>query len=158
MTRSNQRQIPLSAETKPPAGSPRGGATYVSKLRAVDRLSGDILSKVETSLRENPAGVLNASCLPREVEDRQAYFFEKISHARGILGDLAELLKLGSAASDDRELLKAELAMLFALVQSYQPEHIQESGWNPSEDIRAAVHEKLESLTLDIINLRERLK
>ncbi len=160
MTRLSQPPMHLSGETKLQPDLRRGGISYASKLRAVDRLASDIVSKVETTLTENPGVILNRSStnLPREVEDRQAYFLEKVSHVRRILSDLAELLELTSAAADDRELLKGELAMLFVLIQSYRPEYMSESGWHPSHDVRTAVEEKVESLSLDIINLRERLK
>jgi hypothetical protein len=135
-------------------------SVHAGKLQSVDRLSTDILSRLATVLQDDPASVVNprSAMLPREVEDGQAYFLQKVSHARQTLHELADLLQLSSATAAPRELISTELMILFVLLESYRPERILESGWKLSEETQVAIREKIESLRLDVINIRERLK
>jgi hypothetical protein len=96
--------------------------------------------------------------LPREIEDSQAYFLQKIQHARNTLGELDVLLQLAHETIDVRELIRMELVMFFVLIENYRPERILESGWKPDEGTQRVIREKIESLGLDVLNVRERLK
>jgi hypothetical protein len=120
----------------------------------------DILSRFARMLQEDPASIVNprSAMLPREIEDSQAYFLQKITHASQTLRELADLLQIPSATPDRRELVSTELMILFVLMESYQPERILESGWRLTEETQAGIRDKIESLRLDVINIRERLK
>jgi hypothetical protein len=130
------------------------------KLDAVEWLAIDMLSRIEKTVQENPAAVVDKrlTMLPRELEDGQAYFLQKIAHARTTLAELSRLLQAKAENSDLRERISVELMVIFVLVESYRPERMLELGWNPGEEIRQAVRDRIESLGLDVINIRERLK
>jgi hypothetical protein len=159
-SRPQNQPLPARAATSnnPPEKSAFGGR--VGKLQSVDRLGTDILSRLATMLQEDPASIVNprSAMLPREVEDGQAYFLQKVVHARQTLRELADLLALTPGTLDRRELISTELMILFVLMESYRPERISESGWKLDEDTQARIREKIESLRLDVINIRERLK
>jgi hypothetical protein len=149
--------------TAAPSHNPPGksaASVHVGKLQSVDRLSMDILSRFARMLQEDPASIVNprSAMLPREIEDSQAYFLQKITHASQTLRELADLLQIPSATPDRRELVSTELMILFVLMESYQPERILESGWRLTEETQAGIRDKIESLRLDVINIRERLK
>jgi hypothetical protein len=120
----------------------------------------DILSRIEQLLHDDPAAIVDkqSGMLPREVEDSQAYFLQKIHHARTTLQELAALLQLTPEALDARALISTELMVLFVLIDSYRPERILESRWKAGEETQNVIREKIESLGLDVINMRERLK
>lgn len=148
-------------EATPKAVSPKPpNHACAYKLAAVQRLATDILSHIEQLLHDDPAAIVSrqSGTLPREIEDKQTYFLQKIQHARNTLQELADLLELTSEKVDDRELISTELMMLFVLIENYRPERILESGWTPSEEGQHTIREKVESLGLDVINMRERLK
>lgn len=146
--------IPKPASAKPP------NHVYAHKLEAAQRLATDILSRIERILHDDPAAIVGkqSGMLPREIEDIQTYFLQKIQHARNTLQELADLLQLTSEKVNDRELISTELMVLFVLIENYRPEHILESGWNPAEEVQHTIRKKVESLGLDVINMRERLK
>lgn len=133
---------------------------YAHKLEAVKQMTTDILSRIENLLHDDPAAIVGkrSGTLPREIEENQAYFLQKIRHVHGTLHELAELLRLTPEKPDSRELVITELMLLFVLIESYRPERILESGWKPSDEIQSAILGKIESIGLDIINMRERLK
>jgi hypothetical protein len=137
----------------PPEKSAVGG--HAGKLQSVDRLGTDILSRLATMLQDDPASIVNprSVMLPREIEDGQAYFLQKVAHARQTLRELADLLQLSPGT-----LVRTELMILFVRMESYRPERISESGWKLGEETQARIREKIESLRLDVINIRERLK
>jgi hypothetical protein len=146
--------IPKAVQPKPP----NHACAY--KLEAVQRLATDILSRIEQLLHDRPTAIVSrqSGMLPREIEDKQTYFLQKIQHARATLQEFADLLRLTSEKVDDRELISTELMVLFVLIENYRPERILESGWNPREEVQQTIREKLESLGLDVIHMRERLK
>ena len=130
------------------------------KLDVAQRLATDILSRIEKVLHDDPAAILGKQpgMLPREIEDIQTYFLQKIQHARNTLRELADLLQLTSERLDESERISMELMVLFVLIENYRPERISESGWKPAEQVQQTLREKVESLGLDVINMRERLK
>jgi len=159
MSRTAGKLEDTEAIRKPVSAKPPNHAC-VYKLGAVQRLVTDILSRIEQLLHDQPTAVVSrqSGMLPREIEDRQTYFLHKIQHARDTLQELADLFQVTSEKVDDRELISMELIVLFVLIENYRPERILESGWNPTEEVQHAIREKLESLGLDVINMRERLK
>jgi len=156
--RTLKRPTPTTAAERPPANP--ASAAYMRKLDAVEWLAMDILSRIEKTVQENPAAVVDKrlTMLPRELEDSQAYFLQKIAHARTTLAELSRLLQTKSENSDLRERISVELMVVFVLVESYRPERMLELGWNPGEEVHQAVRDQIESLGLDVINIRERLK
>jgi len=160
VTRSNQRSIEPQGSARPSAERERAEVAYARRLQAVERLATDLLSSIETAIKENPSAVAEGrgTVLPREIEDRQAYFLQKTSQARIAIADLSNLLGVRSEAFDYRELISAELLMLFALIEACRPERMIELGWHPDKNARQAVAATLESLGLSIINMRERLR
>jgi len=159
MTRKAGKLQDTEAIRKPVSAKPLNHAC-VYKLGAVQRLATDILSRIEQLLHDHPTAIVSrqSGMLPREIEDRQTYFLHKIQHARDTLQELVDLLQVTSEKVDDRELISMELMVLFVLIENYRPERILESGWSPTEEVQHAIREKLESLGLDVINMRERLK
>jgi hypothetical protein len=133
---------------------------YMRKLDAIEWLAMDVLSRIERTLQENPAVVVDrqSTMLSREVEDTQLYFLQKIAHARTILSELKGLVQTKSDVRDLREQISIELMVLFVLIESYRPDRLLESGWNPGQGIQETLRERIELLGLDIINMRERLK
>jgi len=133
---------------------------YVRKLRAIDRLAMEIVSRVEKTLQETPKAILDkqSTMLPAELEDSQAYFLQKIAHARDTLQELSGLLPANPQGLDLREEITVELMILFVLIENYRPERMAESGFTTDEQMRRAIHNRIESLSLDLINMRERLK
>jgi hypothetical protein len=126
----------------------------------VQQIAKEILFRVEQVLRDDPAAVLakQSAMLPRELEDSQVYFLQKIEHVRQTVGELQDLLQLAPVSLDIRERVATELMLFFVLIESYRPERMVESGWRPNDEIERILREKIESLSLDIINVRERLK
>jgi hypothetical protein len=120
----------------------------------------EILSRIEQLLREDPATIVDkqSGMLPREIEDAQSYFLEKTQHARVTLQKIASSLQLPPEKPDARELVSTGLMVLYVLVESYRTERILELGGKPSEETQNAIRESIESLGLDVINMRERLK
>jgi hypothetical protein len=135
-------------------------SAYMRKLDAIEWLAMDLLSRIERTLQENPAVVADrqSTMLPREVEDSQLYFLQKIAHARTMLSELKGLVQTKSEALDLREQISIELMVLFVLIEGYRPQRLLESGWNPDQGIQETLRERIELLGLDIINMRERLK
>jgi hypothetical protein len=133
---------------------------YAQKFQVLQRLTIDILSRIEQLFHDDPAGIVGkqSGMLPREIEDTQAYFLQKTQHARDTLRALSELLQLTPEPPEARELVSTELMLLFVLVESFRPQRIQELGWKPDQQIQDAIREKIEAFGLDIINMRERLK
>ena len=161
MTRPNHRTA-KSTETSSKsvsAGNPSNRA-WTQKLQAAGELATDALSRIEQLVQDNPAAVVDQKCamLPREIEDNQIYFLQKVQHARDTFRELEELLKMPPEVRDARELIKTELLLLFVLIEGYRPERILGSGWKPDEDTQRGMREKVESLGIDVINMRERLK
>lgn len=134
--------------------------TYVRKLRAIDRLAMEIVSRVEKILLERPEAIVgkHSTLLPAELEDHKSYFLKKIAHARATLQELSGLLPGNPQPVDLREEVNVELMVLFVLIESYRPERMTESTCNVDEQTRHAIHDRIESLSLDVINMRERLK
>lgn len=160
VTRLNHR-TPKSLEAAPKSMPPNlPSRAWAQKLGAVQKLAGDILFRIEKLLHDDPAAVVdkNSAMLPREIEDSQAYFLQKIQHACNTIWELGDLLQLASERLDSRELVSTELIMLFVLVASYRPERILELGWKADDETQRVIREKIESLSLDVINMRERLK
>lgn len=160
MTRLNHRTA-KSAEAIPkplPPNSP--SLACAQKLQVLQRLAVNILSRIEQLLHDDPAVIVGkqSGTLPREIEDSQAYFLQKIQHARNTLRELDDLLQLTSETLDARELIRAELMVIFVLIESYRPERLLELGWKPGDEIQHIIREKIESLSLDVINMRERLR
>lgn len=161
VTRPNHRTVKLqtaaAAERSPAAAT---GAAYMRKLDAVEWIAMDILSRIEKIVQENPAAIVDrlSTKLPRELADSQAYFLQKIAHARKMLNELSGLLQTRSENVELRERMSVELMIFFVLIESYRPERMLESGWNPGEEAREAVQDRIESIGLDVINIRERLK
>jgi hypothetical protein len=160
MTRLNHRTA-RSTETPPkplPPTTPARARTQ--RLQVVQRLATDILSRIERLLHDDPTAIVDkhSGMLPREIEDRQAYFLQKIQHGRTTFQELADLFQLTTESLDARALISTELMVLFVLIDSYRPERILESGWKAGEEMQRAIREKIESLGLDVITLRERLK
>lgn len=145
--------------TAEPAPDKHRGTTYLRKLTAVERVATDILSRIEKILREDPSAIVDSKTqmLPREIEDKQAYFLGKIERAQKTLKGLADLVVTGPADIALHEQIGVELMVFSVLIEYFRPQRIRASGWNPggAED---AIREKIESLVLDIINMRERLK
>lgn len=156
--RTVKRQTPAPVAERLPANA--ASIAYMRKLDAVEWLVMDMLSRIEKTVQENPAAVVDKrlTMLPRELEDSQAYFLQKIAHARTTLAELSRLLQTKSENSDLRERISVELMVVFVLVESYRPERMLELGWNPGEEVHQAVRDRIESLGLDVINIRERLK
>ncbi len=161
MTRPNHTTAkPTETSFKPvPAGNPLNRA-WTQKLQAAGQLATDILARIEQLLKDNPSAVVDKKCamLPREIEDSQTYFLQKVQHARDTLRELEELLQMAPEVRDARELIRTELMFLFVLIDGYRPERIPGSGWRPDEETQHGVREKIESLGIDVINMRERLK
>ena len=130
------------------------------KLRAVERVALDILSRVQRILQENPAAIIDeqAAMLPRELEDQQSYFLEKIGRAQKTLKELTGLLLTGPENLVVREQISVELMVFFVLIDLFRTQRIRESGWDPGEGMEELIQQKVESLSLDVINMRERLK
>ena len=141
------------------SGSPAGVA-YLRKLTAVERVATDILSRIEKILRENPTAISDtrATMLPHELEDKQAYFLERIAHTRKTLAELAGLLSTGSQEAPLHEQISAELMAFFVLIECFRPHRIRASGWTQSEAAEVAIRESVESLVLDVVSMRERLR
>jgi hypothetical protein len=160
VTELNRRsaKYPEAAPEPLPPNPP--SRAWVQKLGAVERLANDILSRIEQLLNDDPAALVDkrSAMLPREIEDRQAYFLQKIQHACNTMRELGDLLQLASERLDSRELVSTELMMLFVLITSYRPERILELGWKTDDETQRLIREKIESLSLDVINMRERLK
>lgn len=133
---------------------------YMRKLDAVEWLAADILTRIEKAVHENPAAIIDkqSTMPPRELQESQAYFLQKIAHARQILRELSSLLGTRSENPELRERISVELMIFFVLIEGYRPERMLESGWNPGEDALEEVRARIESLGLDVINIRERLK
>jgi hypothetical protein len=160
VTRSN-RSTAGSTEAAPKPLPPNSASRASGqKLRVVQQLATGILFRIDQLLHDDPAAVVDkqSGMLPREIEDRQAYFLQKIQHARNTLGELDNLLQLTHETIDVRELIRMELVMFFVLIENYRPERILESGWKPDEGAQRVIREKIESLGLDVLNVRERLK
>ena len=141
--------------------SSKPAEAYARKLRAIDRLAMEIVCRVEKVLQDTPEAILgkqSTTMLPAELADVQSYFLRKIAHARGTLQELSGLLPANPDALDLREEVNVELMILFVLIESYRPERIVESGFDTDEQMRQAIQNRIESLSLDLINLRERLK
>ena len=162
MTHPNQRggQSEPSAAASPPPRPKPAAISYIRKLQAVEHLTTDILSRIEKLLQQDAAAIVGkqSAMLPREIEDSQAYFLEKTSHVRTTLREISTLLPGASETLDLRELVGAELLTLFVLIESYRPERITESGWNLGEETQEALRERIDVLSLDLINMRQRLK
>jgi hypothetical protein len=160
VSRLNHRTAaPTEAPPKPlPPTTP--ARAYAQKFQVLQRLTIDILSRIEQLLHDDPAAIVGkqAGMLPREIEDSQAYFLQKTQHARETLRALSDLLQLTPETPEARGLVSTELMLLFVLVESFRPQRIQELGWKPDQGIQDAIREKIEAFGLDIINMRERLK
>ena len=161
MTRPNHRTAKSTETTPKPVhlGNPPNRA-WTQKLQAAGQLATDVLARIEQLLKDNPSAVVDQKCamLPREIEDSQTYFLQKVQHARDTLRELEELLQMTPEVRDPRELIRTELMFLFVLIDGYRPERILGSEWTPDEDIQHRIREKIESLGIDVINMRERLK
>ncbi|HTZ82358.1 MAG TPA: hypothetical protein VMB66_04165 [Candidatus Acidoferrales bacterium] len=140
-------------------GSPHGAA-YMRKLDATEWLAMDILDRIENTVQQNPSALMvnRLSMLPRELQEGQEYLLQKVAHARKMLNELSTLLQTRSEIPDVRERIKIELMIFFVLIANYRPETINEPRWKPGADVLEAIRERIESLNLDVINIRERLK
>lgn len=136
------------------------GLAYLQKLNAVQQVATDILSRIGKILEENPGAIVDkqTAMLPREQEDKQKYFLEKIARAHRTLNELAGLLQTTSQGASPHDQIREELKVLFVLIESFRPERMVESGLDPGERVQEAIRERVQSLALDIINMRERLK
>lgn len=145
----------------PPVGRANPTAVvYQRKLKAAERVASDILARLATTVREDPAAIADnhATMLPREIEDQQTYFLGKIAHIQETLKELGGLLPSSSREATVREQISIELMVLFVLIDCFRPERLRESGWNPDAGVEEVIRERVESLVLDVINIRERLK
>lgn len=140
-------------------GSPQGAA-YMRKLDAAEWLAMDILDRIENTVQQNPNALMvdRLSMPPCELQERQEYLLQKIAHARKTLNELSTLLQTRSETPDIRERIKIELMIFFVLIENYRPETINEPGWKPGAGVLEAIRERIESLQLDVINFRERLR
>jgi len=134
---------------------PAGEARAYRRLEAFHCLAGKTLERVEELLGRRSESWRLSPC---EIEEWQRYFLVKLQHARGILREMADLLPTSVELPDNRELISTELMVLFILAENCRPERMLESGWKPDEEMQQSIREKIESLGLDIINMRERLK
>ena len=75
-----------------------------------------------------------------------------------VLKELGGLLPSSSREATVREQISIELMVLFVLIDCFRPERLRESGWNPDAGVEEVIRERVESLVLDVINIRERLK
>ena len=160
MTRSNHKTV-RSPDTIPQSPRPNPSSpAWAPRLKAVQFLIAGALGRVEQILNDSPATVLDSKStkLPREIEESQTYFLQKIQHLRDTLQELDDLLHLAPETCDPRELIRAELMVVFVLIDSYRPERVVESGWRPDGDVQNTIRRGIESLGLDVINMRERLK
>lgn len=132
----------------------------VRKLEGVQRLATDLLSRLDQLIQDDARAVVSKplAMLPREIEDNQTYFLQKIHHARDTLLALGDVLQLTRDTAPQPGLISIELAMLFVLIENYRPERLLESGWNLTEEERQTIRERFDSINLDIFNMRERLK
>lgn len=132
---------------------------HLRKLRTAARVATDVLSRIEKTLRDNPSAVAGTKTqmLSRELEDKHAYFLEKTATAQKTLNEIASLLPTASEDIALHEQIALELMSFLVVIESFRPRRVHESGWDPgvSED---AIRAKLDSLVLDAINMRERLK
>lgn len=162
MTRSSHESVKRnpSAQTRPPSPSQSADLAYARKLQTIERLATEILSRVENLFHERPEVILTkqATMLPAELEDSKQYFLRKVGHARETLRELSNLLPADDQTPDLRGEVSVELMILFVLIDSFRPERMAESGCNLDEEVRQAIRERIESLSLDVINMRERLK
>jgi hypothetical protein len=159
---------PLGRTGKAQTTGPRGGDTSIDptkiaavrRLSAVERVAADLLSRVDKILREDPAAIADryGTMLPRELEDRQAYFLEQAASAQRMLNELASLLPRDLVGSSPRDQIGVELMLLFVLIECFRPERLQESGWAPDLEVQDAIREKLDRLALVVVNMRQRLK
>lgn len=149
------------AEVEPNA-EPRSqlGEAGRKKLQVIQQLAEEILLRIEQLLHQDPAVVLakKTGVIPREIEDTQDYFLQKVRRIRKSLTELREQFEQHSEPLDRRELIRVELMVLMVLVESYRPERITEAGLKLDEQAREVISERIESLALDILNMRERLK
>ncbi len=153
-------KVQSTGTTAEPAPRNPAANAYVRKSNAIKLVAMDLLSHMEKTLQQNPAAIVGkqTNMLPRERQDKQAYFLEKITHARKTLNELMDLLPAKTEDPAIHEQISAELMVFFALIESFRPQRMLESGWNPGEVAQAAIREKVESLVLDVVNMRERLK
>jgi hypothetical protein len=160
MTRLSHRTAASSEASPKPLPPAAPAHAYAQKFQVLQRLTIDILSRIEQLFHDDPAAIVGKQpgMLPPEIEDTQAYFLQKTQHARDTLRALSELLQLTPKPPEARELVSTELMLLFVLVESFRPQRIQELGWKPDQQIQDAIREKIEAIGLDIINMRERLK
>jgi hypothetical protein len=140
------------------ADAPNGVSSQ--KWQATEKLADEILVRLERLLREDPAAIVDkqTGMLPREVQEKQAYFLEKIVHAENTLRELARVVPRTDQAADPRQLVSTELMLFFVLVEAFRPERFTEAGFKLDERTRSTISEKIDSLVLDIFNMRERLK
>ncbi len=136
------------------------GAAYMRKLDAVEWLAMDILDRIQRLVQQNPAALManRLAMLPRELQEGQQYLIEKISRARKTLNELSVLVRTRSETPDLRERVSIELMIFFVLIENYRPETIKEPRWKPGAGVFDAIRARIESLQLDVINIRERLK
>jgi len=155
---STNRQA--AGQTRPPGLPMHADSAYARKLKTIERLAMEILARVENRLQESPEAILTkqSTMLPTELDDNKQYFLKKIGRVRETLRELSNLVPLDSQTPDLRGEVGVELMVLFVLIESFRPERIAESGCSLDEGARTQIRERIESLGLDVINMRERLK
>jgi hypothetical protein len=160
VSRLNHRAAASTEAPPKPLPPTTPARAYAQKFQVLQRLTIDILSRIEQLLHDDPAAIVGKQpgMLPREIEDSQAYFLQKTQRARDTLRTLSDLLHLTPEPPEARELVSTYLMLLFVLVESFRPECIQELGWKADQETQSAIRERIEAFGLDIINMRERLK
>jgi hypothetical protein len=140
-----------------PSAMDRGCAR---RAAAVLQLATDIIARMEQRFREDPLAIVEqqAGTQPREIEEAQSYFKEKMEHIRESLRELADLLRLSPDAAEKPDLIRGELLAFFVLVESLRPARDAEAGPNVGEASGRLLCQAFDSLSLDVINLRQRLK
>lgn len=126
----------------------------------MQQLVKEILVRIEVYFRDDPLAIVDRQegAQPREIEDAQSYFLEKIGHARETMREMAELLRLPGGSAEKRELIRGELMALFVLVESLRPSQDSERGPDAGEETMRSIYMAIDALGLDVINLRQRLK
>lgn len=128
------------------------------RLQAARLLLENGLARLQQVIEQRQPLAAPPSVQGIDIDDSRAFFLEKFQNIRASLQNMAEQLNLPAIYPENKQILDLELLALMVVVERTRAPQIATGDSEFDGKVREVLNDTIESVVLDLLNLRARLK
>lgn len=164
MTRMRRNGTKERKERYPAGPQPSASQVNLQEVSVLERLQAvryvleEGLSRVERLIDGGCFLNTNRQLEKLEFDDERQFFIQKLTAIRQSLQLMADRLELPASFPENKRVLQVELFALTVIVEGARANHLVTGDSAFDQKVREVLADSIENITLDLLNLRARVK